>query len=677
MKYLLEAGVEEIPAGFLPQARRELSARARTVLNEAGSGLGAAVTIRTMATPRRLVLALENLPARTADATAKHKGPPLKAAYDAAGKPTKAAEGFAKKIGAPVDALRKEGEYVVAEVIVPGRTIEILLQEAVPRMLSELPWPKSMRWNASGSRFVRPVRWIVSLLDERELPVTWAGIDSSRNTYLRRSEEGRIARAVAISSAAAYEGELMKHGVLVSDERRTERIRSEIGRLAGEAGGKPVLMEGEGSFAYLADHVEDPCVMRGEFDADYAELPREVLELTMWRHQKYVPVSRDGKLLPFFLITANRAFGPAPDERQYAANVRAGNRRVLSARLADARYFWTTDLQRPLEDRTGELARVTYQKDAGSVLDRVNRIELTARRIAPLLGVVDEAAVHRAARLAKADLTTKMVFEFPELQGVIGRRLAEAQGERDEIARAIEEHYGPLGADPRVPRGLSAVGALAEKADTLETIFGAGLDPTGSADPFGLRRAAIGIIRILLEFGRPFDIGSLLSSPKVKDFLRARLLNFMAERHGTTVNVVDAVASVGWNNLPDLDRRAAAAAPLTKRADYADLATSFKRVMNILDETREETLDGDLLQEAAEKDLFGAVLTLDADVSRCLDEGEVERALSAMASIRPAVDKFFDDVLVNAEDPALRRNRKALLRNLGSIFLRILDFSRL
>lgn len=677
MNYLLEIGVEEIPAGFLPEGRRELEERARQILAEEGENFARRIQYTICSTPRRLALLLGNLEERSDDRVEKHKGPPAKAAYDAAGKPTKAAEGFAKKVGATVDALEREGEYVVARVSVPGRAVEQILADAAPRILEALQWPKSMRWNEGGKRFVRPVRWIVSLLEDHELRVAWAGISSSRISRLRRCAPGSVSREVVIPTASLYAETLAKEGVIVEHAKRAEFIRMGAEKCAREASGQILYIHNE-MYVFLADLVEDPCVIIGEFDPSLASIPGEVLELTMWRHQKYIPLHRmNGAPMPKFLITANRTFGPAKDPLQFEANVKAGNRRVLSARLSDAQYFWTTDLKRPLMDRVEDLGRVMYQKDAGSVLDRVNRIGLTAARIAPLLGISDLDAVRRAARLAKADLTTKMVFEFPELQGVIGRRLAEAQGERPEIAQAIEEHYWPLGADPRIPRGLSAVIALADKADTLETIFRVGLEPTGSADPFGLRRAAIGVIRILLAHGQPFDVTTLFGSPKVLDFVRGRMLHYFADQLATSVNVIDAVASVGWTDLPSLQRRAAAAAKLPQRPDYEHLTISFKRVMNILDETGDSACDPALLAEPAERDLGDAVRALDADVAKRLAAGDVDGALSVMAAIRPAVDRFFDDVLVNAEDPALRRNRKALLRSLGAIFLRVLDFSRL
>jgi glycyl-tRNA synthetase beta chain len=681
MTFLLEIGVEEIPAGFLPGGRAGLAEAARRVLIElAGAEFVAPATLRVIGSPRRLALFIDGLPARSSDRETLHKGPPLRAAYAADGSPTKAAEGFARKVGLSLERLEREGEYVVARVTTPGRAAAEILGEAMPRLLSKLAWPKSQRWNATHVRFVRPVRWLVALLDDAVLPFEWGGVAAGRVTRLRRSDgKGGVRADLEIASAASYLQALREQGILVDEAERAAFIRERIAVLAAEAGAEPVLVEGAATTAYLADLVEDPEPILGEFDAALAEAPREVLELTMWRHQKYVPLARDGALLPRFIVIGNRTFGPG-DEAATARrrlNVLGGNRRVLSARLADARYFWSVDRERPLFDRLADLERVTFQKDAGSVRERVKRIEEIALRIAPLFGVTANDEVARAVRLSKADLTTKMVFEFPELQGVIGRRIAEAEGEAPEVAAAIEEHYWPLGADQRLPRGLSAVVALAEKADTLETIFGVGLEPTGSADPFGLRRAAIGIIRILLNDDRAVDLGTFLHSEKVLDFVRGRAINYLADQLGVSTSIIEATAAAGWHDLRDLARRAAAAARLPERHDFADLTTSFKRVMNILDGTGDEAVRTELLAVPAERALDEETNRLSADVAALLAAGRVEEALTAMAGIRPAVDRFFDEVMVNAEDPALRANRKALLRRLGAIFLRVLDFSRL
>ncbi len=684
MEFLLEIGVEEIPAAFLPEGRRNLEKAFASHFAGFPSFI-ASCRPRVYGTPRRLTLHVSDIPARSEDVVEKHKGPPARVAFDAEGRPTKAAEGFARKVGVGIEALKREGEYVTAEVTVAGRPAKELLVEAVPAVLSALPWPKSMRWNATGVRFVRPVRWIVALVDAEVLPVSWSGLTAGRTSWIRRmTDADGVASPVEIPATGAYLETLAGHGVLVDPERRAAVIRRQLEEAAIREGAEPVFMDGETTVPYLADHVEDPEIMVGDFDETYTRAPREVLELTMWRHQKYVPLVSGDRLLPRFLVVSNRTFGQnaeAAAEARRRENVAAGNRRVLSARLSDANYFWATDLERRLADRVEDLGRVTFHKDVGSMLERVNRIEGTAARIAPLLGVEDVDAVRRAARLSKADLTTKMVFEFPELQGVIGRRLAEAQGEPAPVAAAIEEHYWPLGADPRVPRGVSACVALAEKSDTLHSIFGAGMEPTGSADPFALRRAAIGIVRILLEHGRPFDLRELIRDEKVLAFVRQRALNHLVERGEGRMNagIAEAVAAVGWTDLPDLERRARAASQLRERADFDDMATSFKRVMNILEPSDDvaPAVDGSLLVEEAEKALMGAADALDREVAGSLAQGRVDDALTAMAGVRPAVDRFFDDVLVNADDAALRRNRKALLARLGSIFLRVLDFSRL
>lgn len=684
MNFLLEIGTEEIPAGFLEDGRNALRSALAARLEEAG----VPAPIRVLGTPRRLAALVEGLPERTPDREETHKGPPARVAFGADGSPTKAAEGFARKLGLALGDLQRDGEYVVATVRTAGRPIEEALGEMVPAVLDAMPWPKSMKWNATQKRFVRAVRWIAAFLGDRPVPFSWAGVTAGRVTRVRRYTRGAasagapetVSAEIAIPSADGYIEALSGTGVLVDQAARRRAIEEQVAAAAAAEQATPVLVDGDRSIPFLADHVEDPEVVLGEFDASFTDVPREVLELTMWRHQKYIPLERDGRLIARFLIVANRTFGaPSGEAREeYLANVRAGNRRVLSARLSDARYFWMTDRERPLADRVKDLDRVTFQRDAGSLGARVARIVERAVRFAPILGVTDVEAVRRAATLAKADLTTKMVFEFPELQGVVGRRIAEAEGADAAVAEAIETHYWPLGADPRLPSGIGAVVALAEKADTLESIFGVGLEPTGSADPYGLRRAAIGIIRILLDADRPIRVSSIVGDPKVLSFVRDRLLNFAGARIGAPANVLEAVAASGWDDLRDFQRRAEAASRLAKRADYADLATSFKRVMNILDPSAPAVdVRADFFREEAERSLHASIQAFSATLDACIAGGRIEEAFDAMASVKPAVDRFFDDVLVNAPEEELARNRKALLASLGRQFLRLLDFSRL
>lgn len=681
---LLEIGVEEIPAGFLAGGRIALRTRAVEAFREAGVETG---EIRVHATPRRMALIALGLSDSTKERTQEWKGPPVKAAFGEDGEPTRAAIGFAAKHGVDVLALETRDGYVHARKTFSGGAIRDAIASAAPRVLDGFPWPKFMRWNSTGTRWVRPVRWLVALLDEEIVSVSWGGLVAGRTTMLRRSSGAGVACARTIPSASAYIATLRDEGVIVDEVERAREIASAAVAMARSRGAEPVAMTGDETWAYLADHVEGPIAIEGEFPQSYAALPREILELTMWRHQKYVPLTKNGSLLPSYIIVANRTFATPAMNRDsseaFIRHVKEGNRRVLAARLSDAEYFWKTDMERPLIDRLDDLERVTFQKGAGSVRDRVARIEKTAHAIAPAFGKFRDEEISRAARLAKADLTTKLVFEFPELQGVIGRRIAEAQGEPAEVARAIEEHYWPLGgaplrADARLPEGIASVIALADKADLLETIFGLGHEPTGSADPFGLRRAAIGIVRILLSVGENFDALNLVTSPMVRDFLRGRLVHYYAGQ-GVNAAIAEAVAESGWSRLPDFDRRARAANVLPERSDFGDLKTSFKRVMNILKDGGgiADKVAPALLSDEAEKNLHREVASLDACVTRFMGAKNAEGALGAMAGIRPHIDRFFDEVMVNTEEAALRNNRRALLRDLGTVFMRFMDFSRL
>ncbi|RMH55916.1 MAG: glycine--tRNA ligase subunit beta [Candidatus Hydrogenedentota bacterium] len=728
--FLLEIGCEEIPAAFLPGGRASLKAAARDLFSDIPGAEPAVDAIRVTGSPRRLVLFLPELPLETEARSESVKGPPERVAFDSDGNPTKAAIGFARRFGLEPSALEVEGGYCRARITHPARPMVEVLRERIPALIDAVSWPKSMRWDDSGKRFVRPVRWIVALLGTEPIVFRWGRIESGRTTRVRRIKNNGasedLLEEIVVSSAGGYFDVLRGAGVKADHEERIASIEKAVSEKEAETGFKVVRMDEETTTAYLADHVEAPRVIEAEFDQAYLSVPRDVLELTMWRHQKYLPLERHGVLVNKFLVVADRTFGDRRSDEVFCANVVSGNRRVLSARLADAKYFWEEDVKRPLRERVPDLDRVTFQKDAGSMGERVERIRRLAERIAPGFGV-DAAKASEAAFLAKADLTTKMVFEFPELQGVVGRRIAEEQGMDAEIAAAIEEHYGPLGNDTQVPRGLSAVVAVADKADLLETIFGVGLEPTGSADPFGLRRAAIGIIRILFAEEPNLRFSELVSLPSVKRFLRARLLHYVVEHweelggeKGGTLNIeiADAVASAvprhsvvgvgesrktdtvpeeeeeeggeigtageegkGWDDPRDFLARLRAASRLPKRDDFEDLVVSFRRVANILRKEgrvpRGEGVDENLMSEPAEKALWKRFREAERFVEERLERRDVDRALDAVADLRPAVDEFFDKVLVNAEDSAVKTNRKRLLDDLNRLFLRFMDFSRI
>lgn len=697
MNFLLEIGVEEIPAGFLPGGREQLAELARKHLADVlPDG-----ELNVWATPRRLVLHSSALIPRSEDRTERQKGPPVRVAFDKDGKPTKAAEGFAKRLGLTTEQLEEQEGYLYGTEKIEGRKAEAVVREAIPAILDGFNWPKSMKWNDSGVRFIRPVRWILALLDDEVVETTWAGLSAGRSTLVRGRESSDLTSQTSvpleIETIASYREVLKENGVIVDQDERTALVRTGVDMLCAERGVKPVLVAGDKTYLFLADHIEEPVMIAGSFEERLTRAPREVLELSMWLHQKYIPVADENGLRPEFIITAERGYrvrdgsirdGAEHDDVRFRENVAAGNRRVLTARLEDARYFWEDDLTRNLEDRIEDLKTVTFQKDAGSLYDRTERLAQRAVLIAPEFGIENADAVRRAALLSKADLTTKMVFEFPELQGVVGRRIAEVQGEHSDVSRAIEEHYWPLGAEGEVPAGLSAVVALAEKADTLESIFGAGLEPTGSADPFGLRRAAIGIIRILMEHGDGFDIRELIADPKVLRFIEGRLRTYLSEgrsfRAGTgaevTANFAAAVLATEWYDLPDLARRFEAVTGLIERDDFDDLKISFKRVMNILrgeEDPEEGEVNEELLVEEAEKSLLIETVKFEAIVKESLESGQLVTAIDEMAALRPAVDRFFDDVLVNDPDGALRENRRALLGRLGRAFLRLVDVSKL
>ena len=690
--FILEIGVEEVPAGFAEQGRRNLARLATTKLSEMYFGDTSSGEVSVFSTPRRLVLKIVGLPSTSLEQKEKHKGPPIRIAYDDDGKPTKALEGFAKRLKLSVDELEKDGEYVFAETVSPGCNIRELIQGMVPQILDELPWPKSMKWDATQKTFVRPVRWITAFLDNDPLDLNWAGVQSGNTSVLRRPVGEDVVGSVSLSGFSKYESELEAVGVMMDQEKRTQIIREETQKIAKSLGGEPVLLDGDGTYRYLADHVEKPIVLTGEFDDAFLAVPREVLELTMWQHQKYIPLVKGDKLLPRFIITANRSFGSTGPESDttFEKNVLAGNRRVLSARLSDAQYFWQADQDKKLIERLDDLKAVTFQKDAGSIFDRVERIKEIAVKIASAMGVDNESQVRRAAELAKADLTTKMVFEFPELQGVVGRRLTEAEGEDSDISAAIEEHYWPLGGGAELPTDLSAVIALADKLDLLSSIFGVGLEPTGSKDPYALRRAAIGIVRILKESGENLSVQDLITTTgrpeeAVTEFVHVRSLHVAVDEmktagvSGVNMEVADAVAFACRGNIPEFYRRLPAAASLTKRSDYEDIKTSFKRVKNIQKPSEADlgSLWDGVELEAAEQKLVDKTDELQKLITENLEQQNYDAVLNAIANMRPEVDNFFDAVLVNDPDENIRKRRHAMLQRLARIFDQFMDFSKL
>lgn len=651
LPFLLEVGTEEIPDWMIAGALSHLEKGFAQVLEQ--NRLAGRV-IRVDATPRRLVLFAGGLPKSQKDTTEVISGPPKQAGEGAA-------QGFARKMGVTLEELQitatAKGEYYTFRKRVSGRATADILAEALPGLILGIPWPKTMYWTAKGGpRFIRPIRWLVALLGGKVVPFEVAGVVSGNKTAGHR----RLGKNKIKVSIKTYEDRLRLNFVLVSAEARRSRI---------QAGIKAVLPAGhdvkrdDALLETLAHLTEWPTPILGGFDASYLALPKEVLVTVMRHHQKYFSVVRpDGSLAPHFIAVMNTAGDPE-------GLVRAGNERVLRARFNDARFFWEKDLERKLEDRLEDLRHVTFQAQLGSYYDKTQRMVALVRELN------GSASAERAALLSKCDLTTEMVKEFTELQGVVGGLYARAQGEADAVADAIYEHYKPVSMEDSIPSTREGcLVALADKLDTLRGCFRIGLAPTGSKDPFALRRAAQGVVKILVEGGIRIPLAPLIQGNEaLASFFEDRVRYYFRDIRGYPYDEVNAAMAGGWSELWDLAERLEAVHQVRPTDNFEPLAASFKRVRNILEQAEFAggEIDPSLFVEEAERGLYAAMAGVQ------ITGVDYETALLAIARLRPAIDTFFDKVLVNASDERVRHNRLALLHHLRSQFSRIADFSEI
>ena len=634
--FLLEIGSEEIPDWMIVPALNHLQDAFQRWLD--ASQVGGRVA-RVDATPRRLVVRAEGLRARQEDSTEVLMGPPKSAGEGAA-------RGFAKKMGATIEQLRTEtmskGEYWKFVRAVPGRNTADLLGEALPGLILGIPWPKTMYWTGkSGPRWIRPIRWLVALLGDDVVPFEIAGVRSGRESQGHRL--------------------LGPSGVILSADERRAKIEREIDGLIA---GKGLRVKPDPDLLHTLVYItEFPTPILGSFEEQYLRLPREVLTTVMRHHQKYFSVENaaTGDLAPYFIAVMNTNADPE-------GLVRHGNERVLRARFNDARFFWEVDQRKKLADRVADLAHVTFQARVGSYLEKTDRVVALVKELG------GNAHAQRGALLAKCDLTTEMVKEFTDLQGIVGGLYAKEQGEPEPVWRAIYEHYKPLSMEDSIPSTPEArMVALADKLDTLRECFCVGLMPSGSKDPFALRRAAQGAIRILAEgdIALPFA-----ETGELRDFLLDRIRYYFREVRGFQYDEVTAVLSSGIRDLPDVAARLEALHRVRPTEDFEPLAASFKRIANILRQanfSEPGAIDESLLEEGPERVLY-------ADFDRVRQNTKTSDylpALEAIATLRPAVDRFFDKVLVNAPDERIRRNRLTLLCNLLTEFSAIADFSEI
>ena len=686
---LIELLTEELPPRALARLMEAFSRGIFEGLKEKNFLAGAAES-RPYATPRRLAVVISDVLDKQPDRVVERKGPAVTTGLDAAGNPTPALLGFAKSCGVDVAKLARrpgdKGEYFVYSSKQKGEPLKQHLATVVETTLKKLPIPKVMRWGDGEAQFVRPVHGVILLHGNKVVPGTVLGLKSSNKTLGHRFLSKGL---ITIKQAKDYEKILKQSGKVIA----SFGARREVIAKALDAAAKKIAASWNlGKSADLVDEVtslvEYPVVLAGSFDMAFLDVPKECLIISMQQHQKYFPlVDKDGKLLPRFLFVSNmKAANPK--------EIVHGNERVLRARLSDARFFYDQDRKQRLADRLPRLANVVYHNKLGSQLERVQRLEKLSGKIAQLLKA-DRAHAERAAQLCKADLLTEMVGEFPELQGIMGRYYAKYDHEPTVVADAVEQHYWPRTAGGELPKQPIAVCvALAEKLDTLVGIYGIGLVPTGEKDPFGLRRAALGVARILVEKSLALDVKDLLTSARsqfpngvIADGVAQDLHGFMLERlkpylkeKGFEPDEIDAVVSLAPTRLDQVLPRLKALKEFRALPEGQALAAANKRIRNILRQAGGSPageVDTGRLAEPAERKLSEAVQTLEAQVAPLFKVGNYTEALKRLAGLRPAVDEFFDKVMVMADDPAVRQNRLALLNRLSNLFLNVADISRL
>ena len=707
--FLLEIGVEEIPARMIDSAREELARRTCDLLVR--ERLAETPAVEAFSTPRRLAVLVRGVAEQQADLREQLTGPSLRVAYKD-GVPTPAAEAFARKAGIAVESLEKvttaKGDYLAATVLKKGRTASEILAESLPKEITGIYWAKSMYWRGKAAeRFVRPVRWLVSLLDEEVVPVEFGGISAGQI-----SQGHRILSAgpVTISRPADYALDLAKNSVTVSAADREHCIRKALDAATRTVPGAR-WREDKSLLETVVNLTEFPSVVLGSFDSEFLSLPAEVLVTVMRDHQKYFALEdAGGRLCPHFLAVLNTDSDPD-------CLVRHGNERVLRARFNDARFFWDTDQKISLRQRVEMLKSVTFQKDLGSYYDKTCRIQKLGSLISEIVreaGVaIRPGVVFKAALLAKADLTTELVKEFTELQGIVGGLYAKVQqldpalpkATADAIGDAIYHHYQPESMDDQVPpTAEGAVLAIADKADTIAGMFALGLQPTGSKDPFALRRAANGIVKIIAEHKLPIPLAKLFADARaeyagsdaersfhkklnfvesIASFMRERLEFYLRETHGFAYDVVNAVLAADSDGVIDVIARAEALTLVRGSEDFASISVAFKRTKNILRQARDggkkiaDPLDPAALTEKSENVLASSVPQVAARVRQLREQKKYVAALTEISRLRQPIDLFFDKVMVMVDDERVRSNRLALLQALLNEFSTIADFSEI
>jgi glycyl-tRNA synthetase beta chain len=695
MKMLLvEIVTEEIPAGYIVPALEAMAATMSQKLSQARIDHG---SMKTYATPRRLALVVERVAGRQTSMTMEIVGPPSAVAFDSQGRPTKAAEGFAKSQGVAVSRLgtkkTDKGDYVCVKKTERGRAAKGILQTIIPEVINTIPFPKSMRWGDLNLSFARPIHAIVALLDSQIVSFKMENIKSGRRTLGHRFMHPK---PITLKHARDYVSTLRSAFVVADMAERRRLVVSEIAKTAGELGG--TVLPDDALVDTVMNLVEYVAVSGGTFAEKFLQVPKEVLITAMREHQKYFAVvDPDQNLRPCFIAVNN-----TPVENVNI--VTKGHERVLRARLEDARFFFEVDSKTPLSEMMAHLEGVTFQAKLGSMLEKVSRVKALAEHLSELVAPDLKPAVSRAAQLCKSDLTSQMVGEFPKLQGVMGRVYAGLAGEPESVAQAIEEHYLPTHAGGRLPETLA--GSLLSMADKLDSIcgcFGIGLMPTGTADPYALRRQALGVIQIMLARNLYVSITGLIqkslelltgkiteepesTAQRVLAFFQHRLEHLLMER-GFAKDLVVAVTSISIEDIPAVSKRTEALQALKAKPDFESLAVAFKRVVNIIKQARERgdlgpekgaiQVNPGIFQEKCEQQLYEAFQKVKQGILEEVKRGAFDSALLAVSTLKGPVDGFFDGVMVLVKDERLKQNRLAVLGEIADLFAIFADFSKI
>lgn len=693
---ILEIGTEEIPARFLGEAIRNLGLIAEQELRNASLSYN---TIHTYGTPRRLTLRVTGLLEKQKDRIVEILGPPKRIAFDENGVPTKAALGFAKSQGVDVEDLviveREKGEVVAVRKTIRGEKTKELLKKLIPQIVLSIPFKKSMRWGNVDISFVRPIRWILAVYDGKTIPFVIGDVKSGATT---RGHRFMSAKPFRIRTWEEYIDTLGKNFVVLDQDRRKETIKKEINKLAENINGK--VQEDEELLDTVTHLVEFPVVLMGSFSIEFLQLPKEVLISVMRNHQKYFPVfsattnPQGYELLPYFIFVCGT---PVKDPKI----VISGNEKVIRARFTDAKFFFEEDTKTPLSKKIEKLKDMVFLSDLGTYYDKTQRLEKLVTYIGKTLGLQENQLkeLERAAVLSKADLATQMVFEFPELQGIMGKYYALISGETDLVAKAIEEQYMPTSREGKLPETLAgAILSISDKIDNISACFILGLTPTGTSDPYALRRQAIALINIVLSKELNLELKKvfrhsleLITSQFKNNELREKvdetlksIMDFIAERlknllvsEGFSQDVVDAVVATGCSNIVESKKKIEALEEFRRLPEFNPLAIAFKRVVNIVKGQPRDKVEETLLVESTEHLLYQAFLEAKKSIDEKISEGRYKEALIQMKALKEPIDRYFDEVLVMDKDSRIRKNRLSMLWEIRDLFFKIADFSKI